>query len=179
MSKLVLGVNMFDLDFASKLIVSNNPSNAAPWVLDTCLIMTLLLLIIILITAHLQRCTTEIRLQKMLCLWWRSPHLSIDQHLRFPYFLRIEFLGKDAWDPPDVDFEFSRPPAKSESWNNPNRQMMSCITNVTRLSVVICVCRVLPCRKTTRWFLCEVSPTLVIFNCPSRNSWFEYYSVLL
>ena len=38
-SKLVLGVNIFDLDFGrSKLTLSNKESNATLWVLDRCLI---------------------------------------------------------------------------------------------------------------------------------------------
>ena len=52
-SKLVLGVNIFDLDFGSKMIASNNQSNATLWVLDTCLIVGLLPLMIMLITASL------------------------------------------------------------------------------------------------------------------------------
>ena len=52
-SELVLGVNIFDLDLGSKLILSNNKSSATLRVLDTCLIVTLLPLMIILITASL------------------------------------------------------------------------------------------------------------------------------
>ena len=52
--KLVFGVDVFDLDFfGSKLIRSNNQSNANLWVLETCLIVGLLPLMIILITASL------------------------------------------------------------------------------------------------------------------------------
>ena len=42
-------------------------------------------------------------------------------------FLHIQLIGTNVWlpkmhkIPPDVDFESSKPPAKSESWNNPNR----------------------------------------------------------
>ena len=50
---LVFGVNVFDLDFGSKLIRSNNQSRATLWVLETCLIVGLLPLKIILITASL------------------------------------------------------------------------------------------------------------------------------
>ena len=41
-------------------------------------------------------------------------------------FLHIQLIGTNVWlpnmhkIPPDVDFESSRSPAKSESWNNPN-----------------------------------------------------------
>ena len=41
-------------------------------------------------------------------------------------FLYIQIIGANVWfpkiheSPPDVDFETSRSPAKSESWNNPN-----------------------------------------------------------
>ena len=53
-SKLVLGVNIFDLVFlGSKLTESNNQSNATLWVLDTCLIVGLVPFVIILITASL------------------------------------------------------------------------------------------------------------------------------
>ena len=52
-SELVFGVNVFDLDFVSKLIRSNNQSRATLWVLETCLMVGLLPLRIILITASL------------------------------------------------------------------------------------------------------------------------------
>ena len=51
--ELVLGVNVFDLDLGSKLILSNNHSRATLWVLETCLIVGLLPFMIILITASL------------------------------------------------------------------------------------------------------------------------------
>ena len=52
--ELVFGVNIVELDFfGSRLILSNNPSSATLWVLDTCLIVGLMLLMIILITAWL------------------------------------------------------------------------------------------------------------------------------
>ena len=44
------------------------------------------------------------------------------------YFLHIQLIGTNVRlptmhnTPPDVDFESSRSPAMSESWNNPNRQ---------------------------------------------------------
>ena len=40
-SELVFGVNVFDLNFGSKLILSRNQSRATLWVLDTCLIVGL------------------------------------------------------------------------------------------------------------------------------------------
>ena len=49
--ELVFGVDVFDL--GSRLIRSNNQSRATLWVLETCLIVGLLLLMIILITASL------------------------------------------------------------------------------------------------------------------------------
>ena len=52
-SELVFGVNKLDLELGSKLILSNNQSNAILWVLDTCLIIGLRPLMIILITASL------------------------------------------------------------------------------------------------------------------------------
>ena len=66
--ELVVGVNIFDLDLGAQLILSNNQSSATLWVLDTCLIVGLLPLIIILITAPSS-----------------SPHVTIDQHLGFPF----------------------------------------------------------------------------------------------
>ena len=57
--ELVFGVNVFDLDFwSTKLIRSNNQSSATLWVLETCLIVGLLPLMIILITASLSSNTT-------------------------------------------------------------------------------------------------------------------------
>ena len=51
---LVFGVDVFDLDFLGpKLIRSNNQSKATLWVLETCLIVGLLPLKIILISASL------------------------------------------------------------------------------------------------------------------------------
>ena len=55
--ELVFGVNVFDLDFGSKLILSNNQSRATLWVLETCLTVGLLPFIIILITASLSSST--------------------------------------------------------------------------------------------------------------------------
>ena len=52
--ELVFGVNKFDMDLCwSKLILSNGQSSATLWVRDTCLIVGLLPLMIILITASL------------------------------------------------------------------------------------------------------------------------------
>ena len=51
--ELVFGVDVFDLDFGVQLIRSNNQSRATLWVLETCLIVGLLPLLIILITASL------------------------------------------------------------------------------------------------------------------------------
>ena len=61
----------------SKLILSYNQSNATLWVLDTCLIIGLRPLMIILITASLssQKCTTELHIEKKLRLW--SPDLDL------------------------------------------------------------------------------------------------------
>ena len=47
----VFGVNTCDLDMGPSRILSDNQSNATPWLLDTCLIVGLLPLMIILITA--------------------------------------------------------------------------------------------------------------------------------
>ena len=58
--KLVLGVDVFDLNLGVKLILSNNQLRATLWVLDTCLIVGLLLLIIIFTTASLSSNTYNI-----------------------------------------------------------------------------------------------------------------------
>ena len=49
--------------YGSKVILSNNQSRATPWVLDTCLIVGLLPLIIILVTASLSSKTFNIALE--------------------------------------------------------------------------------------------------------------------
>ena len=51
--ELVLGVNVFDLEFGVQMIRSNNQSRATLWVLETCFIVRLLPFVIILITASL------------------------------------------------------------------------------------------------------------------------------
>ena len=51
--ELFFGVNIFDLDLGSRLILSNNQSKATLWVRDTCLIVGLRPTIITLITASL------------------------------------------------------------------------------------------------------------------------------
>ena len=59
-SKLVCGVDILDLDFlGSKLIRPNNQSSATLRVLETCLIVGLLPLMIILITASLSSNTYD------------------------------------------------------------------------------------------------------------------------
>ena len=65
-------------------------------------------------------------------------------------FLRIELIETNVWlpnmhkSPPDVDLEYSRSPAKSESWNNPS---MHC-------------CAVLPtwhyCLNSHVWWMYEI-----------------------
>ena len=61
--ELVFGVVELDLDFwVSKLILSNNQSRATLWVLETCLMVELLTLIIILIAASL---SSKIKREKL------------------------------------------------------------------------------------------------------------------
>ena len=171
--------------FGSRLIRSNNQSSATLWVLETCLIVGLLLLMIILITASLsskihnkaswrEECTFEeiksMWFNTLVIPWdlWSSsltmglPGLSI-VWIVFPKtetirshnsragipsnlnpaskemisdsvelcetevcFLLIQHIGTNVWlpkmhnVPPEVDFESSRSPAKSESWNSPS-----------------------------------------------------------
>ena len=58
-------------------------------------------------------------------------------------FLHIQLVGTNVWLPkmhrtrPDVDFESSRSPAKSESWHNPST-LLCCISHITVLSVFTC-----------------------------------------
>ena len=61
--ELVFGVNVTDLNFGSRLILSNNQSTATLWVRETCLIVGLRPLIIILITASLSSKTYNIALE--------------------------------------------------------------------------------------------------------------------
>ena len=180
----------------SRLIRSNNQSRATLWALETCLIVGLLPLMIILITASLSSNTYNkaswweeltfegikstlskslITLWDCLRLWivWggeqtsrlflnKSP-CSVLFRFVFPRtttirsrrsragipsnlnpaskemiadsvelretevcFLHIQLIGTNVWlpkthnVPPEVDFESSRSPAKSESWNSPS-----------------------------------------------------------
>ena len=58
--ELVFGVNAFDLDFGSKLNLSNNELRTTLWVLETCLIVGLLPFLIISLFRCLQRYTTKL-----------------------------------------------------------------------------------------------------------------------
>ena len=177
--------------FGSKSIRSNNQSSATLCVLETCLIVGLLPLIIILITAslssntynkaswlakigrlreHNQCYSTRWSFLEIVCLilifvplttgrtelsdlksWnfqgqkqsdptnreQESRPISIQRPKRWFQillncvklnfcFLHIQLIGTNVWLPkmhnvhPEVDFESSRSPAKSESWNSPN-----------------------------------------------------------
>ena len=182
---LVFGINVFDLDFGgSKLILSNDQSRASLWVRETCLIVGLRPLIIILITASLSSKTYNIALvsecnvcggmwsmfvgMTLVCLigmglcmfgsttadgfprgfqlgpavrfgaelqsrnsreWEREyrPCVNLHREKLFPLLWScVQLIGTNVWipkmhrAPPDVDFESSRSPAKSESWNNPS-----------------------------------------------------------
>ena len=63
-------------------------------------------------------------------------------------FLHIQFLGRNVWlsnmhkSTPDVDFESSRSPAKSESWNSPKSTLLCSVTHMTILSEFTCVMNV-------------------------------------
>ena len=162
----------------SKLIRSNNQSRVILWVLETCLIVGLLSLMIILITASLSLNTynkvswcevwtfegtesmsfiASILLWDLWCLWsslsgFPGPSgtremfqeqkqldlrpISVqcpERWFRFCWTVRNSslFLAHPSyWNksmtsqmhnvPPEVDFESSRSPAKSESWNSPS-----------------------------------------------------------
>ena len=70
--ELLLGVNIFDLDFE---FFGSKPTKLCGF-----LIGFLQLMVILIAASFLQRCTTEIRLEKNMRLWWRSPHVTTDQH---------------------------------------------------------------------------------------------------
>ena len=44
--------------------------------------------------------------------------------------------------PPEVDFESSRSPAKSESGNNPSLHLLCCVSHITILPVITCMMNV-------------------------------------
>ena len=170
----------------SRLIRSNSQSRQTLWLLETCLIVGLLPLVIILITASLSSNTynkaswradwtfegtesissiTSIFLWGLWCLWTSLSGFPDRSETRetFPRtetirshssragnpskfnpasgetisdsvepretavcFLHIQLIGTNVWlpkihnVPPEVDFESSRSPAKSESWNSPS-----------------------------------------------------------
>ena len=179
----------------SRLIQSNNLSRATLWFLETCLIVGLLPLMIILNTASLsskiynkaswrEECTFEVRKSTLsrssiipwdffrveslwgaartkfvhgsprsLWLWfvfpWRIATIrsnkssaeipsnlspvskemisdSVELCETEVCFLHIQLIGTNVWPsktysvPPEVDFESSRSPAKSESWHSPS-----------------------------------------------------------
>ena len=67
--KLVFGVDIFELNFWVQIHSVNNQARATLWVLDTCLIVGLRLLMIILITASLSSKMYSIapNIEKTLC----------------------------------------------------------------------------------------------------------------
>ena len=80
-------------------------------------------------------------------------------------FLHIQLIGTSVWlpkihkIPPDVDFESSRSPAKSECWNNSNQHC----------------CAVFPTRQIVFEFTCdEYKISNVLKVC--RNCWEQRYS---
>ena len=78
-------------DFGSKSFLSNNQSTATLWVRDTCLIVGLRPLIIILIAASLssKKCTAALHVEKKLRLWSRRcGNLST---FWLPFFLSVMF----------------------------------------------------------------------------------------
>ena len=198
--ELVFGVDVLDLEFfGSKLIRSNSHSSAPLWFLETCLIVGLLPLLIILITASLssntynkaswcENCTFE-GTQSMwfnrLVFPWDLWPLSLTTGLRARIksnlnpaskemisdsvelcetevcFLHIQLIETNVWlpkmhsVPPEVDFESSRSPAKSESWNSPSLQC----------------CAVLPtsqyCRYSLVWWIYEIKRAMRLTRfCP-------------
>ena len=61
--ELMFGINVSNFGLGSRLILSNNQSKATQWVLDTCLMVGLRFLIIILITASLSSRTHNMALE--------------------------------------------------------------------------------------------------------------------
>ena len=183
--KLVLGVDVFDLDLRIKINSIEQPIKSNSVVLETCLIVGFLLFIIILMTPSLSSktynrtsrfadwtfegtksmsCTTSIKLQDLFSHLrvapWHLKHKKYFQRQKqldptipeqanhpisvlcpqrqFQILLNCEKqlfvsctsnLLEQMYDcqkkkkhnvPPEVDFESSRSPAKSESWNSPN-----------------------------------------------------------
>ena len=63
-------------------------------------------------------------------------------------FLHIQLIGTNVWlpkthnVPPDVDFEFSRSPAKSESWKKSQSALFCSVSHMTILFVFTCVMNV-------------------------------------
>ena len=189
----VFGVNVFVWIFGPKLIRSNNQSRATLWVLETCLIVGLLPLMIILITASLSSNTynkaswrsdwtfegteslsfiTSIFFWDLWRLWTSLPGCpdlsetretfprtetirshnsracepsnlspvsremisdSVELWEKAVCFLHIQLIGTNVWlpkmhsVPPEVDFESSRSPAKSESWNSPSLHCLAAL----------------------------------------------------
>ena len=84
-SELVFGVDIFDLDVWFQIdSVKKKQSRATFWVLDTCLIAGFVLSISFRSRLRcLQRCTTEIPLEKNVCWWVRNPRLTVVQPLAF------------------------------------------------------------------------------------------------
>ena len=180
---MVFGVDVFDLDLGIQINSIKQPSSATLWVLETCLIVRLLPLMIILITASLSsntynkaswredwtfEGTASMSLITSTFLWdlflpFRGCPVRSEIWETFPKtetirshnsragkpsnlnpvsketisdsvelwetavcFLHIQLIGTNVWlpkmhnVPPEVDFESSRSPAKSESWNSTN-----------------------------------------------------------
>ena len=69
-------------------------------------------------------------------------------------FLHIQLMGTNVRLPKihkistEVDLESSRSPAKPESWNRPNRPMLSRVSHMAILSMIICVMNV--CYQTSQ-----------------------------
>ena len=73
-------------------------------------------------------------------LTWVSPHWFPRARMAASLFIGgplIDWVSQILR--PEVDFESSRSPAKSESWNLTQATMLSCVAHMTILSVVTCV----------------------------------------
>ena len=71
--ELFFGIDMFDLNFWSKLLLSDSQSDVTPWVREMCHIVGRLSLIIILITVHCpQKDKAKRQSEKVFRLIWRN-----------------------------------------------------------------------------------------------------------
>ena len=118
----------------SRLILFNNQSRATLWALDTCLIVGhgssrtwLLWYVFPWRTATIRSHESSAGISSNLSPVSREMISDcVELWETDVCFLHIQLIGTNVWlpkmhnVPPEVDFESSRSPAKSESWNSPS-----------------------------------------------------------